>query len=404
MWNPKQDNRVTLLVIPNSTRPVRKLHVTRRGVRAAGVMTLAALLGTGAWVALEHRAQRMAAEALRQEIERQQAGYEELIDRKQSELIELQNRIAELSAQAAEVERRLAELRSLEKELQGLAGVSPPPRQTAGALPQAQPPVADDPEESASDFSAGRAPYAGAGLPDIALAYNPPWYAAKGSSRKVRYVPGTGIGFGPEPKFRKSGVTALSAVSRAAVGGYAPPPGDGPDVAKAEPQRLSVRFQAFAAESERLDADLSELAEELRRKEKLQRATPSIWPTRSRLVTSGFGYRRDPFTGKTTMHEGLDIDGKTGDDVYAAAEGTVLQTGFDSSRGHFIVIRHTAALQTIYMHLSKVLTKPGRTVKKGELIGRVGSTGRSTGSHLHYQVEVGGKPVNPAKYLPSSQS
>jgi len=131
--------------------------------------------------------------------------------------------------------------------------------------------------------------------------------------------------------------------------------------------------------------------------------TPTIWPSNSRAVTSGFGVRRDPFTFKPSMHTGVDIDGETGDPVYAAAEGTVVEVGKHYEYGNYIRINHSRGIQTQYMHLSKALVGKGDKVTKGMLIGRVGSTGRSTGSHLHYEVIKNNVKINPIPYLISSR-
>lgn len=143
--------------------------------------------------------------------------------------------------------------------------------------------------------------------------------------------------------------------------------------------------------------------EKLIEAQRLRDLTPTIWPSDSRKITSGFGVRKDPFTQKASMHTGLDIGGDTGDNVYAAATGEVIETGQHHDYGNYILIEHTQGIQTKYMHLSKVLVSKGDKISKGEIIGLVGSTGRSTGSHLHYEVIKNGKQVNPQPYLISSR-
>ncbi|GGA27526.1 M23 family metallopeptidase [Paenibacillus physcomitrellae] len=128
-------------------------------------------------------------------------------------------------------------------------------------------------------------------------------------------------------------------------------------------------------------------------------STPSLWPTSSHTVTSSFGYRTDPFTGKSAFHAGIDIAGSTGDPVYAAAAGTVLSVQRDGSRGNYIVIRHINGLETWYMHLSSAVVQQGDSVIKGQTIGKLGNTGRSTGPHLHFQVMKKNDPVNPLPYI-----
>ena len=145
--------------------------------------------------------------------------------------------------------------------------------------------------------------------------------------------------------------------------------------------------------------DLTESEAKLQKAQALRNLTPTIWPAASRRITSGFGVRLDPFTRKPSMHTGLDIDGELNDPVYAAANGQVTVAAFDAQHGNHIVLDHTRGLKTEYMHLNKMLVKPGDQVTKGQRIGLMGTTGRSTGTHLHYEVQRDGAPVNPAPYL-----
>jgi murein DD-endopeptidase MepM/ murein hydrolase activator NlpD len=148
-----------------------------------------------------------------------------------------------------------------------------------------------------------------------------------------------------------------------------------------------------------LIGDLTESEAKLQEAVHLQNITPSIWPVTSRSITSGFGIRRDPFTDKPSMHTGLDMDGELNDKVYATAEGKVLVSEFDSEHGNHILIDHTHGLKTEYLHLNKMLVKPGDTVLKGQLIGLMGTTGRSTGTHLHYEVHKNDIQIDPTPYL-----
>ena len=127
--------------------------------------------------------------------------------------------------------------------------------------------------------------------------------------------------------------------------------------------------------------------------------TPTIWPTDSRRVTSLFGARKDPFTGRSTYHNGLDIGGNTGDPIYAAADGVVTLSERNYPQGHNIMIDHGRGIATRYMHLSSRSVEVGEQVVKGQQIGKLGSTGRSTGPHLHYEVFVNSTNVNPMSYM-----
>ncbi|MFZ0961028.1 MAG: M23 family metallopeptidase [Terriglobia bacterium] len=127
-------------------------------------------------------------------------------------------------------------------------------------------------------------------------------------------------------------------------------------------------------------------------------ATPSIWPVRG-IITAGFGQRMDPFTGEGEFHTGVDIAAPVGTPIRAAADGILFFAGRDANYGNEALIDHGYGLTTKYAHLSSLCVAVGQEVRRGQVIGTVGSTGRSTGPHLHYEVLVGGTPVNPAKYL-----
>jgi murein DD-endopeptidase MepM/ murein hydrolase activator NlpD len=127
-------------------------------------------------------------------------------------------------------------------------------------------------------------------------------------------------------------------------------------------------------------------------------STPTTWPVRG-WVTSSFGQRTSPFTGKLQMHEGLDIAARPGTPVKATADGVVIYSGWKSDFGKLVTIDHGYGYRTRYGHLLKIYVKNGTRVKRGDTIGAVGNTGRSTGPHLHYEVKVRGLPVNPKTYL-----
>jgi murein DD-endopeptidase MepM/ murein hydrolase activator NlpD len=130
--------------------------------------------------------------------------------------------------------------------------------------------------------------------------------------------------------------------------------------------------------------------------------TPSIWPVVGKLE-SGYGGRRNPFGGSGyEFHTGQDIDAQTGDPVVAGATGTVTFAGVQNGYGNLVVIDHGGGLTTRYGHLSHVDVNQAQTVTRGQFIGRVGSTGRSTGPHLHYEIRINDEPVNPLQYLLTS--
>lgn len=116
-------------------------------------------------------------------------------------------------------------------------------------------------------------------------------------------------------------------------------------------------------------------------------------------LSSGFGYRSDPFLGRPAMHSGLDFRGDTGDPVRATAAGTVDSAGWSGGYGRMIEIDHGNGLSTRYGHLSEIKVKAGERIQPGQVIGAIGSTGRSTGPHLHYETRINGTAVNPQKFL-----
>lgn len=129
---------------------------------------------------------------------------------------------------------------------------------------------------------------------------------------------------------------------------------------------------------------------------------PSVHPVKNVNYTSSYGVRYDPFTGRTAMHAGLDLAGATGSPIYATADGVVHRAGWGGAYGNMVDLGHGKGIATRYGHMSRILVRAGDRVKKGEIIGRMGSTGRSTGSHLHYEVRVDGRAVNPTPYLRAS--
>lgn len=141
--------------------------------------------------------------------------------------------------------------------------------------------------------------------------------------------------------------------------------------------------------------DLRRSAEAYRRKED---HTPSIWPVYGR-ISSYYGYRFHPIERATKFHEGIDIAVQPGMQIRAAAAGQVTYSGWKAGYGYMIEINHGYGYVTRYGHNSRLIVKRGQTVKKGQVIAYSGSTGLSTGPHLHYEVIVNGKPVNPTKYL-----
>lgn len=163
-------------------------------------------------------------------------------------------------------------------------------------------------------------------------------------------------------------------------------------------KRMDVISKELVIQSKSLD-EILKLAKE---KNKLLAAIPAIQPVKNeqmRQMASGFGYRTDPFTKVRKFHEGMDFSAKTGTPIYATGDGVVARADNTASGyGNHIVIRHGYGYETLYGHLSRYNCRAGQSVKRGDVIGYVGSTGRSEAPHLHYEVHKGGEVVNPLNY------
>lgn len=143
---------------------------------------------------------------------------------------------------------------------------------------------------------------------------------------------------------------------------------------------------------------MAELAR-LRRMESVLLAMPVAAPMDEYKLNSGFGYRRDPFRKRGAMHTGLDFGGPRNGPVHATAPGTVIEAGRAGAYGIMVVIDHGMGIETRYAHLSRALVRVGETVGLGEKVGLMGRTGRATGPHLHYEIRVDGRPLNPKPFL-----
>lgn len=158
-------------------------------------------------------------------------------------------------------------------------------------------------------------------------------------------------------------------------------------------------FEEIRALLDSMENNIPRMLEKAQETQDILAGIPNMWPTTSHVVSSSFGYRTDPFTRVAAYHAGLDISGDTGDPVYAAGAGIVLEAEQHGARGLYIKIEHPDGLQTSYMHLSQIKVDVGDMISKGQTIGEMGSTGRSTGSHLHFQVEKKNTVVNPLSYI-----
>ncbi len=161
---------------------------------------------------------------------------------------------------------------------------------------------------------------------------------------------------------------------------------------------LNSDLDRIGRQAEAQEVSFFELDEFFKEQSSLLSHTPSIWPTRG-WVTSTFGYRRSPFTGLREMHEGLDVATRINAQIISPANGIVVRLGYHRGYGKIVEIDHGYGVITRYGHNSKNIVKVGQRVKRGDVIALIGSTGRSTGPHLHYEVLLNGVPVNPYRYI-----
>lgn len=190
-----------------------------------------------------------------------------------------------------------------------------------------------------------------------------------------------------------AGLESFAAANEAGVGG--PDAGRVP-VGRADLDELASRATALASSLDAVDGALIERGEMIS-------SLPAIAPVRG-ILTSGFGVRRDPMTTGPSMHPAIDIAAPPGKPVVATADGIVVRAEYDRGLGNCVFVAHGFGLTTRYGHLQKSTVQPGQKVRRGELIGYVGNTGRSTGYHLHYEVLLNGEQVNPLGYILDSAS
>ena len=141
------------------------------------------------------------------------------------------------------------------------------------------------------------------------------------------------------------------------------------------------------------------LMEFLKKRKSILARTPSVWPSRG-CVSSEFGFRKSPFTGRKEFHKGIDIATLPGKEIVSPADGIIISESHEPNMGNTITINHSNGISTIYAHLLKNIVRRGQMVRRGDIVGFVGNSGRSTGPHVHYTILLNGVAVNPRTYLP----
>ncbi len=194
------------------------------------------------------------------------------------------------------------------------------------------------------------------------------------------------LGLDPERLTAASAFDAMTGFGGASAAGIG-----GPYLPVREPADAEPKFRGLFLSWKKLQALQAALT-----------VVPSYMPVKAFSYSSGFGVRFDPFTGMSAMHAGVDMAGHQGDPIYAAANGTVSLAGWSGAYGNCVEVAHGKGLSTRYGHLSAILVHPGEVIHQGDVIARMGSTGRSTGTHLHFEVRIDGRAVNPRPYLDAS--
>lgn len=265
--------------------------------------------------------------------------WNETITTKDKAIEQLQNEVIQLSQQAQQMKTQVEEMKKFENDLKSIAGLD---ADTTGKAVASAPSA--NPDKTALD------------------------------QHPLRL---SGIGGSPNPASQEA-------------------------IMKLGEQTLAS-FTALHTEVKELQTSLTETKQKVADKQHLLAITPTLFPTNTKLVTSTFGYRTDPFTHRPSFHSGIDFGARENAAVFATADGMVVSTGKDIYHGNNIVIEHSKGLRTWYMHLNKILVNKGDSVVKGSTIGLVGSTGRSTGPHLHYEVLKNGESIDPKPYLKANR-
>ncbi|ANE46972.1 hypothetical protein SY83_12590 [Paenibacillus swuensis] len=332
--------KLTLVMIPGARGTVRRLHLPYM-VLYLSLALLTAGVASFVYIYATHAQSLVAYQLLKQEKEHATAIYGEQLSDKSKLIRELQNQVIGLSQQAGEVKQQVQEMKKLESDLKSISKAG----QSLSQPVTYEQKIADKAEAEQHTSVAGR------------LMADP--LEGKGGT----LIPVSG-----------KDIVTLSA-------------------------KVGSEYEQLSKEMDSLEHRLTAVKQEALRKAKALRYTPNIWPTDSRRLTSLFGYREDPFTSTPTLHGGIDIGDKTGSPVYATADGTVIAAEEDRARGLNILLEHKKSMRTWYMHLNKMNVSQGDAVTKGQMIGELGNTGRSTGPHLHYEVWLNGERVDPRSYL-----
>lgn len=343
MKNTNLSRQMTILVVREAHQPVRQIQLSKPLVIVVPMIALLSISGLIVHMKLQSN-QQIA--QLQQQVYAQQYQFDVVVTNKEQAITRLQNEVIQLSAEAKNMVGKLERVSALEDELQRFIN-----KYHTGSKVPASASTSGTTSGSTSSFTAGS--------------------AVTSSSKDSDDLNGLG--------------------------------GEFIAVHDNEIDQLAIEtHQDYEVINEMLIEMEKNLPITLKRARQTQYSlsgTPSGWPTLSTRLTSNFGYRTDPFSGRAAFHAGIDIGGKIGDPVYAAAAGTVITSETSSSRGNYIVIQHPNGIQSWYLHLQKSSVAKGEQVTKGQNIGKLGNTGRSTGAHLHFEIMKNNQLVDPLHYV-----
>lgn len=328
--------KLTLVIIPDANQSVVRFRIPHLFAYIAAA-SFSVLLLISIITYVMHANTLKKASALQTKLTGANQQWSAALNSKDKAIEQLQNEVIQLSQQAEQMKTQVEEMKKFENDLKSIAGID---ANTTGTA-----------------------------------------VASRSSSKQDKPVEADG---------------KLSALD-SGIGG-SPNPASQEDIIKLGEQTLAS-FTALNSEVKELQTSLTATKQKVADKQQLLRITPTLWPTTTKVVTSMFGYRTDPFTHRPSFHSGIDFGARENDPVYATAAGKVVSTGKDMFHGNNIIIEHSKGLRTWYMHLNKILVNKGDSVEKGSSIGLVGSTGRSTGPHLHYEVIKNGESIDPRPYL-----
>lgn len=384
-------NRITLLVVREAGRPVRQLQLSKPlalALPAAAALSISSLVTSMHFHAsrsiseLEAEAAALSLSNLRMEMK--------VADKDQA-LLQLRSQVTDLSEEAEGIRDKLKSVSELEQQLQSLidkqkgSTSSGKAKTSAGKLPEASA-VVETAVSSGQD------------------AIDPAFAAVSGPASS----PLTSVDFhmGVLTSALGSTPTPQPQVGGEYIAVYQNDPltlvretKDDYEEIRSMLDEMMNSISTTITKAIKANTAEAKLQAKKALAEKARLAPAVIWPTYSKVITSSFGYRSDPFKGVSAYHSGIDIAGNIGDPVYAAMDGVITAAEQMGARGKYIIVKHDNGLETWYMHLNGMLVSPGQKVSKGQQIGQLGNTGRSTGPHLHFQVVKGNKPVNPLGYV-----